>query len=126
MNGNKRFLLDTNAIISLLGGNTKLNKLVSNADWLGISIVSQLEFLSYPRLDNNDELLFNRFKERISVVDLSVANIRVIETIIQIRKKKRAKLPDAIIAGTAIALDAVLLTADEKILKTFPHNTQTF
>jgi predicted nucleic acid-binding protein len=42
MNGNNRYLLDTNAIISLLGGNCELNNITREADWLGISIISEL------------------------------------------------------------------------------------
>jgi predicted nucleic acid-binding protein len=126
MNGNSRYLLDTNAIISLLGGNAKLNNIIIEADWLGISIISELEFLAYPNLDATDISLFNTFKNRISVVDLSEANSQVIKVIIQIRKEKKVKLPDAVIMGTSIASNAILLTADDKLLKIFPNDTKTF
>ncbi len=47
MNG-KRFLLDTNAIVSLLEGNTALVECVEEAEWVGISIISKIEFLAFP------------------------------------------------------------------------------
>ena len=40
-----RFLLDTNAVIALLRGNLQLNAVIANAEWVGISIITKLEFL---------------------------------------------------------------------------------
>jgi len=48
MSGNRRFLLDTNAIVSLLAGNSHLADLLESAEYVGISIVSYLEFLAFP------------------------------------------------------------------------------
>jgi predicted nucleic acid-binding protein len=39
------------------------------------------------------------------------------EAAIAIRKSSKLKLPDCIIAATAIALDAVLLTSDATLIK---------
>lgn len=36
----KRYLLDTNAIVALLQGSITLVKLLQNADWVGISVIS--------------------------------------------------------------------------------------
>jgi predicted nucleic acid-binding protein len=57
---------------------------------------------------------------------LSEVNNQIIEEIVRIRKEKKVKLPDAVIAGTSIASNSVLLTADEKLLKIFPQNTKRF
>ena len=46
MSGN-RYLLDTNAIVALLQGNAQLVQLLQNADWIGISVISQIEFLAF-------------------------------------------------------------------------------
>ena len=58
MNG-KRYLLDTNAVI--LAGNSSLRKMVEDSDFLAISVISKLEFLSYPDLteDEKSALLLN-------------------------------------------------------------------
>jgi hypothetical protein len=50
MSGEGRYLLDTNAIVSLLGGNRLLSDKLDLASWIGISIVSYLEFLVLPSL----------------------------------------------------------------------------
>jgi hypothetical protein len=54
---------------------------------------------------------------------LSEVNNQIIEEIVRIRKEKKVKLPDAVIVGTSIASNAVLLTADDKLLK-YSHKIQ--
>lgn len=60
MNGN-RYLLDTNAIIALLQKDASLIKLLQSADWVGISVISQLEFLAFSGLSEADKQLFQQF-----------------------------------------------------------------
>lgn len=51
MNGKPgRYLLDTNAVVALLQGHTGLGQHLSDAEWVGISIITQLEFLAFPGL----------------------------------------------------------------------------
>lgn len=69
MNG-KRLLLDTNAIISLLQGNLQLLRLCRDAEWVGISVISRLEFLCFPGLGAQDRQTFAAFLERVEVVGL--------------------------------------------------------
>ena len=54
----KRYLLDTNALIALLQGNRELVALTQSADWLGVSVISVLEFLGFDGLAEQDRLLF--------------------------------------------------------------------
>ena len=54
----KRFILDTNAIVSLLKGNKSLVDSVEHAEWVGISIISKIEFLAFPDLSEPDARLF--------------------------------------------------------------------
>ncbi len=54
----KRYLLDTNAIIALLQGNQEVIQLLQDSEWIGISIISQLEFLSFSGLTESDHQLF--------------------------------------------------------------------
>ena len=42
-----KYLLDTNAIISLLNGNKTIENAIDKADWLGISVINIIEFLSF-------------------------------------------------------------------------------
>lgn len=111
MNGNK-FLLDTNAITALLQGNATLVELLKTAEWVGISIISQLEVLANPALNDNDRVLFDSFLNRVQVIDLAHHDTVLLSSIIKIRTTYRLKLPDSIIAASALQTKAILLTAD--------------
>jgi tRNA(fMet)-specific endonuclease VapC len=113
MNGNI-YLLDTNAIIALLQGNTKILNCMQSSQWVGISIINEIEFLAFPNLNSEDKKLFNQFLQRVDIVELSSNQIQLIELIIKIRQKYSIKLPDAIIAATAIKYGAKLITSDKQ------------
>ncbi len=49
MSGN-RYMLDTNAIVSLLQGSSQLIQLLQGAVWIGVSVISQIEFLAFSGL----------------------------------------------------------------------------
>lgn len=113
----KRYLLDTNAIVALLQGSATLVTLLQNADWVGISVISQIEFLAFSGLSEDDRQLFEQFIKRVEVINLLASNNLLIEQIIQIRLQYRLKLPDAIIAATAFQAGASLVTADGEFTK---------
>lgn len=113
MSGNS-YLLDTNALVALLQGNSKLLKSLQTAQWIGISIIAEIEFLAFPGLSCEDRQLFNRLLQRIDVIGLSPGQKELIELIIKLRQKYRVRLPDAIIAATAIQCGASLATADKQ------------
>lgn len=108
----KRYLLDTNAIISLLGGNHKLASDLQNAEWVGISVISQLEFLVFPSLSEADKVLFETLVSRLEVVGLVASQPELLSKIIGLRQTRKLKLPDAIVAGTALYYQASLVTFD--------------
>lgn len=112
MNGKPRIILDTNAVVSLLSGNRELAALLESAEYVGISIVSYLEFLAFDGLSDEDCKCFKRFCERVEVVELKHDNSDLIEKALSLRKKHRMKLPDAIIGATAISNNALLITND--------------
>ena len=116
MNG-KRYLLDTNAIIALLQGNQALLQQLKYAEWVGISIISQLEFLVFPNLTDADKGYFNKFLQRVDVIGLTIRQLALIATIIDLRRQYHLKLPDAIIVGTALQYSAILISADKQLHK---------
>ncbi|MCC3518820.1 type II toxin-antitoxin system VapC family toxin [Microcoleus sp. PH2017_18_LLB_O_A] len=116
MSGN-RYVLDTNAIVALLQGNLQLVELLKDADWLGVSIISQIEFLVFPGLTKDDRQIFEQFLQRVEVLGLGAMDAILIEKIIEIRQQHRLKLPDAVIAAMAIQNSATLVTADREFAK---------
>ena len=111
----KRCILDTNAIIALLQGEDVLHS-CPNLEWVGISIISVLEFLSFPNLATSDRKLFDKFITRVTVIDLSAENIDYLQLCVSIRKENKLKLPDALIAAAAIQNKATLITKDKQLL----------
>ena len=63
MNG-ERYLLDTNAVIQLLKGNSDISSLLGNADSIALSIIAEMEYLSFPGLNDHDVWLYRVFKPK--------------------------------------------------------------
>lgn len=114
MNGNK-YIFDTNAVISLLKGDNIVLEIAEKAEWIGISIISYLEFLAFPALSSDDKAIFESFIKRIEVIGLDPGNKPLIDCIINIRIKHHFKLPDAIIVSTAIVTGSILVTGDRQL-----------
>ncbi len=111
MNGTN-YLLDTNAIIGIVNDNEKLLALLNKADFVAISIISVIEFLSYPNLSQKDKNVFKKMTLEASVIDLNFENSTLINSISEIRVAYRIKLPDAVLAATAITYNLQFLTND--------------
>ena len=104
-------VLDTNAILYLLGG--RLAHPLPVAEYF-ISVISEMELLSYPSLDEPAQAKIEEFLSRVIVIGL---NEEVKTLAIRLRKQYSLKLPDAIIAATALSLGASLLTNDSRLLQ---------
>jgi predicted nucleic acid-binding protein len=125
MNG-KRVLLDTNAIIAFLRSNQEIVDHVA-AKWVGISIISEIEFMSYRGLSAKDRKLFANFIIEAEVIDLRADNRDLMDTIIHFRRDYKIKLPDAIVAATAWHyFDRTIITADKEFTVIPGLNVLTF
>lgn len=116
MSGKRRYLLDTNAIVALIAGNQTLLELCKSADYIGISIISYLEFLAFDGLSAIDRQSFATFCARIEVVSLATDNEPLLTYALDLRRSHRLKLPDAIIGATALSRNACLITNDSHSL----------
>ena len=102
------FIADTNALLYLLNGNDCMQEYLSCK--LGISIISEMEILSFPDINQKDEIIIRSLIKDCFILQL---NQNIKNKTIFLRKKYRIKLPDAIIAATAIENNLTLLTADK-------------
>lgn len=107
MNGGK-FLLDTNAVLYILGGQINPESLPTGKYF--ISFIAELELLSYPSLTKNEE---HAIKELLKEVDVININPEITTAAIALRKQYGLKIPDAIVCATSLFLDATLVTRDK-------------
>ncbi len=110
MNGNSFLVLDTNVVLYHLG-NRLQNPLEKKR--YAISIITEIELLSYPNIQAEEINIIQNFVAQTTVIELR--NSIKIETV-ALRKKYKLKVPDAIIAATALRLQSPLLTNDQKLL----------
>lgn len=104
-------VLDTNAILYFLGGKLAIPL---PAGQYFISVISEIELLSYPRLDEDAKAKIKIFLSEISITGLSEV---VKQLAVRIRRENQLKLPDAIVVATALSLEAELLTNDLRLLR---------
>lgn len=116
----KKYLIDSNVVIDYLS-----QKLPSKSmDFINgiidatpnISVITKIEVLGF-NSDNESYLLLNEFINDSNVLEISN---QVVEKCIDIRKNYKTKLPDAIIAATAIVNGMFIISrnvADFKNIK---------
>lgn len=112
MNGNN-ILLDTNIVLYLLKGEETLIPLLEEKN-LFLSFITQLELLCAHYLKPDDISKIKQFISECTVIDITQG---IKEAAISIRQNYSVKLPDCIIAATALWLNMPLITADSDFRK---------
>ncbi len=100
--------LDTNIVLYLLEGDKTLAAMMNDKE-IYISFITEMELLSYKNLSTSEEKRIHIFLEDAIVVDMTFL---IKQKAIQVRKTTGMKLPDSIIAASALQMEMALLTAD--------------
>lgn len=117
----QQYLIDTNAVIDYLGKNLPaaamgfMNAVIDKVP--NVSVVSKIEVLGFNAPDEHYNLLVN-FMNDATVLDLTG---NIVDVTIAIRKVHKTKLPDAIIAATALVFDLTLITRNTNDFKNIPN-----
>jgi predicted nucleic acid-binding protein len=112
MNG-LRVVADTNSLIYLLNGNPKVGTLLDGKEcW--ISVITELELYGKKNLTPSDKKEIQILIDSCFVVDLEPGIKQIVK---YLQQSITLKLPDVIIAATALYLNLPLLTADKAFLK---------
>jgi len=114
MSGNDSFLIDTNIIIYSTQDRLNINDFVKDEDDLYISSITYIEALGFPFHDRNEEERITMFCNTLNRLFLTR---EVEKQTILIRKSNKIKLPDAIIAATAIVYNLTLVTCNSEDFK---------
>ncbi len=113
MNGSE-LLLDTNAFIYFFEGRKQITSLVVEAPTIYFSVITEIELLSATQVNDNELTQIRQFLNLCQSVSLTP---EIIAQTIYIRRNYRLKVPDAIIAASAIVLDLSLASADTQFAR---------
>lgn len=107
----QKYLLDTNVVLDFMGSKlpAKSVTLLSEAidDQINLSAINKMELLGFANVEQ-EIAAFVSFAEIYPIDD------KVVDTTIALRKKYKIKLPDAIIAATAIVNGLTLISHNFK------------
>ena len=116
MNGN-RYLLDTNFILGVLKSDPRVLAEVSarqlHVGACSYSAITRMELLGFHGITQEEVALIKQKLDRLAYLPLT-GNIE--DAVIGLRQTRKIKLPDAIIAATALCSDLELLTLDQQLL----------
>ncbi len=108
------YLIDSNVVSHYLSGKLPasaiefINNIIDEGAVL--SVITRIELLGF-NAPKSDALLFSEFINDCQVIDLSEA---IVLKTIALRKLRSIKIPDAIIAATALVGELTLLTNNTK------------
>jgi tRNA(fMet)-specific endonuclease VapC len=118
----ERFLIDTSAVIKYLNetlpvnGLSFIDKIVDHESIISFVTEIELQVWNPPDLD-----LLNIYQIFVSNSTIVGINDNIIQETIRIRKSFKIKLPDALIAATAIINDLKLIADNDKDFKKVPE-----
>lgn len=116
MSGNK-YLLDTNFILGILKSDplvlVELSSRPLHVGECAYSAITRMELLGFHGITRKEESLIRQKLDRLTYLPLT-GNIENI--VIDLRQTRKIKLPDAIIAATALSSGIELLTLDQHLL----------
>lgn len=103
-----KYLIDTNTVIDYLDNKLPYNGAnMLDGEELDISVITRMELLAWPNAEPEQISILYQFINSVIVWSLDEP---VILKAIETRKEYRIKLPDAIIAATALVYNLSLVT----------------
>lgn len=109
------YTLDTNAIVYYLKDDsnavTTLRSVFAQTSPVYISAVTELELFAFANLSRDDELLIEDLLATLSIIPL---DSRIARLAALVRRHYRVKVPDSIIAATAMFTGSSLITRNTR------------
>lgn len=106
------FIADTNFLFYIHEGNEIFENFLDYN--FGISFVSEIELLGFKGISEKEESILKNLLSDCFYIDW---NSKLKDKTIELKKKYKIKLPDAIIASTSIIYGIPLVTADKGFSK---------
>ena len=105
--------VDTNILVNLAEGKKEVDQYLEGNN-LFISVISEIELLGWHKITSQQKNFFQKLLNDCTTIGL-INPIK--ELAIELKQKHRIKLPDSVIAASAIHLDIPLLTQDHDFEK---------
>ena len=116
MSGTK-YLLDTNFVLGILKSDALVLADLSShrilAGECSYSAITRMELLGFHRITQSEATLIKQKLEHFAYLPLTKD---IEDRVIDLRQSRKIKLPDAIIAATALCFGIELLTLDQHLL----------
>lgn len=112
MSGSRDVILDSNIIIYLSQKKLSINEVFEDNKRYNISLITYMEILSYNFPSKEEENFIRKLLSLFRIIDI---NMTIAKEVIKLKKKRKIKLPDAIIVATAIVENAILYTNDKQL-----------
>ncbi|MEX0722171.1 MAG: type II toxin-antitoxin system VapC family toxin [Balneolaceae bacterium] len=106
-------LVDTNIIIYHANGDQQLSRHL-HGNRLFISVITEMEVLSFSKMDNIEEQNLKKYLESVTIIGLSE---QIKDEAIRLRRNNSIKLLDPIIAATSNEYGLTFFTADSDFRK---------
>ncbi|MCX6197858.1 MAG: type II toxin-antitoxin system VapC family toxin [Bacteroidetes bacterium] len=103
-------IADTNVVVYLLSGSARIAELLDGKE-VYLSFITELELFGKRNLTAPEKRKIQSFLDQCIIIDI---NASLKSTVIELREKYKLKLPDAIVAATAIEYNLPLFTADKQ------------
>lgn len=105
-------IFDTNALIYIMNGNPCMKPYLNKN--VGVSVITEIELLSFPDIQKEEEQVIAKLLSNCTIFPIGISEK---EKTIELRRKYRMKLPDALIAALAVVHGLPLVTADKGFQK---------
>ncbi len=105
-------LLDSNAVIYIAKGELDIDTLFDEDELYCISIITYMEVLGYLFETKEEESVMTKLLSLFEIVYIDEA---IAAKVIEIRRKYKIKLPDAIICATSMCTNTILCTNDIRL-----------
>ena len=111
MSGNN-VLLDSNIVIYLSQKKLAIDDIFEEHKSYSISLITYMEILSYNFPTKEEEDFVRKLLSLFKIIDISKS---IANEVIELKKTRKIKLPDAIIVSTALHTDSTLYTNDKQL-----------
>jgi predicted nucleic acid-binding protein len=112
MSGNNKVILDSNILIYLSQNKLTTKEVFNDNHEYYVSIISYMEILSYNFSSKEEEKLIYKLLSFFEIIDITKS---IADRVIDLKKQRKIKLPDAIIVATALHKDFTLYTNDKQL-----------